>query len=357
MPDNNLLPNPQPEADAPARARDARRAANAAERAAADAKQSKKEVGLEGEQDEREAVAATRAPITPNRPPRHAPQAQDEKRRAWDAEREAREEAEAEAARKAADDEAAAWMAQIQTEEAGETAVATEEESQGLLQEFVDYIVTRKTVGLEDLASAFGLRVSDAIQRVQALEAEGRLTGVMDDRGKFIHVSLDEMKVRRGGREGGEGGERGGSSRRLRQATATLRAIRPWPTTSRPVGGSPSPSSPPSRPTLSTSTQKRARRSAAARPPRRHSRSMPSRGTTTRDGTILGSSIVWRRVGRRRAKEQTWKQMQTLTRPSPPPPPPRPRPPPPDPLPRWRPQPLPPAPCARAPFPRGRGAG
>ena len=35
--------------------------------------------------------------------------------------------------------------------------------------------------------------MQDAISRVQALEEEGRITGVMDDRGKFIHISREEM--------------------------------------------------------------------------------------------------------------------------------------------------------------------
>lgn len=56
--------------------------------------------------------------------------------------------------------------------------------SQDLLQAFVEFIVERKTVSLEDLAAEFGLRVSDAIDRVRSLEAMGRLSGVMDDRGK-----------------------------------------------------------------------------------------------------------------------------------------------------------------------------
>ena len=37
------------------------------------------------------------------------------------------------------------------------------------------------------------LHAQDAISRVQALEAEGRITGVMDDRGKFIYISREEM--------------------------------------------------------------------------------------------------------------------------------------------------------------------
>jgi len=35
--------------------------------------------------------------------------------------------------------------------------------------------------------------LQDAISRVQALEEEGRITGIMDDRGKFIYISPEEM--------------------------------------------------------------------------------------------------------------------------------------------------------------------
>ena len=67
------------------------------------------------------------------------------------------------------------------------------EESGGLLAEFVDYIAEKKVVVLEELAAEFGLRTQDAVSRVQALEQMGRITGVMDDRGKFIFISRDEM--------------------------------------------------------------------------------------------------------------------------------------------------------------------
>ena len=36
-------------------------------------------------------------------------------------------------------------------------------------------------------------RMQDAISRVLTLEEEGRITGVMDDRGKFIYISREEM--------------------------------------------------------------------------------------------------------------------------------------------------------------------
>ena len=45
------------------------------------------------------------------------------------------------------------------------------------------------------LPPQFGLRTVEAISRVQALEAMGRITGVMDERGKFVYISLQEMET------------------------------------------------------------------------------------------------------------------------------------------------------------------
>eukprot|EP00112_Aurelia_sp_Birch-Aquarium-sp1_P001099 Seg1113.4 transcript_id=Seg1113.4/GoldUCD/mRNA.D3Y31 product="hypothetical protein" protein_id=Seg1113.4/GoldUCD/D3Y31 len=47
---------------------------------------------------------------------------------------------------------------------------------------------------LEELASHFDLRVQEAIQRLEDLQEMGRLTGVMDDRGKFIYISQEELE-------------------------------------------------------------------------------------------------------------------------------------------------------------------
>ena len=46
---------------------------------------------------------------------------------------------------------------------------------------------------VEELAAQFALKSKDVVMRLRALESMGRLTGVMDDRGKFIYVSEDEM--------------------------------------------------------------------------------------------------------------------------------------------------------------------
>ena len=51
------------------------------------------------------------------------------------------------------------------------------------------------TTTQEDLASEFGLKVVDVIARVQALEMMGYISGVVDDRGKFIYIERGEMEA------------------------------------------------------------------------------------------------------------------------------------------------------------------
>uniref|UniRef100_A0AAY4BEV5 DDRGK domain-containing protein 1 n=1 Tax=Denticeps clupeoides TaxID=299321 RepID=A0AAY4BEV5_9TELE len=80
-------------------------------------------------------------------------------------------------------------------EEQGVAEELTEQESRSLLQEFIEYIKDSKVVHLEDLASHFGMRTQDAIARLQDLIADGSLTGVIDDRGKFISITPEELNA------------------------------------------------------------------------------------------------------------------------------------------------------------------
>ena len=66
-------------------------------------------------------------------------------------------------------------------------------------------IEQKKVVLLSDLSIEFGLSSQAAVDRVKQLEEDGTITGVIDDRGKFIYVSTVELKriadmVRRRGR-------------------------------------------------------------------------------------------------------------------------------------------------------------
>ena len=68
-------------------------------------------------------------------------------------------------------------------------------ENQNLLQEFVSHIKESKVVILEDLALRFNLKTSSVVERIRDLQTEGILSGVIDDRGKFIYISRKELEA------------------------------------------------------------------------------------------------------------------------------------------------------------------
>lgn len=128
--------------------------------------------------------------------------AYDERRKKRDEERERQEQLQEEEARRAAeerqraiDEEAAKWMGTISVDEEGTGDLEASEQGQTLLNQFVEYIKARKMVPLEELATEFKMRSSDVIDRIRGLEAMGRLTGLMDERGKYIFISPEEMKA------------------------------------------------------------------------------------------------------------------------------------------------------------------
>ena len=70
-----------------------------------------------------------------------------------------------------------------------------EGDEENKLLKFINYIKETKVVLLEDLAAQFQLKTQEAIDRVTQLQADGLLTGVIDDRGKFIFVSQEELEA------------------------------------------------------------------------------------------------------------------------------------------------------------------
>ncbi|CAL4196709.1 unnamed protein product, partial [Meganyctiphanes norvegica] len=92
-------------------------------------------------------------------------------------------------------DEYMAMKAQFSVEEEGFDDTQDEDQQKNLLQEFIDYVKNEKVVVLEDLAARFKLKTQAAIDRVNDLLQEGTLTGVIDDRGKFIYISQSELEA------------------------------------------------------------------------------------------------------------------------------------------------------------------
>jgi len=123
----------------------------------------------------------------------------EEAKRAREAERERKEAERAEAERlakeeaeKKAQEEYDKWKDMFSVDEGGEEMAGVEEDD-GKLAKFIMYLKEHKVTALEDLASEFGLKAQDAIARVQALESMGHISGVVDDRGKFIFIEPEEL--------------------------------------------------------------------------------------------------------------------------------------------------------------------
>lgn len=80
-------------------------------------------------------------------------------------------------------------------EEEGYEEGGEEGDEKNMLQEFVSYIKEQKVVLIEDLAAHFKLKTQAAIDRIKDLQKDNILSGVIDDRGKYIYVSQEEMEA------------------------------------------------------------------------------------------------------------------------------------------------------------------
>jgi len=73
--------------------------------------------------------------------------------------------------------------------------VDSEEEKEDIFTKFLEYIKEKKIILLEDIAGEFHMKTQEVIDRIQELQKEGTLTGVIDDRGKFIYITMDELQA------------------------------------------------------------------------------------------------------------------------------------------------------------------
>lgn len=53
-----------------------------------------------------------------------------------------------------------------------------------------NYFKEKKVSYVEQIASEFGIRNSETVKKLNSLLESGDLTGVLDDRGKFIYITL-----------------------------------------------------------------------------------------------------------------------------------------------------------------------
>lgn len=151
-------------------AKEEKRAARAAELAEREERKEREKL----DEARREATAAKEA----------AAEAAEEERRKEEAAEKARQEQEAYEAMKS----------QFAVEEEGFDEAASLD-NPNLLNDFIAQIKREKSVGMEDLASTFHLKTAEVVERIKRMVEDGTLTGVIDDRGKFIYIAPDELEA------------------------------------------------------------------------------------------------------------------------------------------------------------------
>lgn len=86
------------------------------------------------------------------------------------------------------------WKGFIEVEESG-SAVKSEEELQREADELVATLKRDKIVLLESLALQWDLTSAQVVERLAQLEEQGKVQGVVDERGKYIYVTPEEMEA------------------------------------------------------------------------------------------------------------------------------------------------------------------
>ena len=99
-------------------------------------------------------------------------------------------------AQRRAEEELAEWETAFTVEDAGEmegeTDPTTDEQS---VEELVHWVVARKAVLVDEVALRWGLSTAEAKERMRALEENGRLKGVWDERGRWLELREEEWEA------------------------------------------------------------------------------------------------------------------------------------------------------------------
>jgi len=117
----------------------------------------------------------------------------DEEREEIEKQRELEEEKVRQERAKKEEEEYQQWKQMMSVEGSG-TVLEEQKEKESKIDDFIKYIKERKVVMLEDVAAEFNMKTMEAIELIDRLDKEGRLSGLIDDRGKYIYVTRDEME-------------------------------------------------------------------------------------------------------------------------------------------------------------------
>lgn len=90
------------------------------------------------------------------------------------------------------EEEYAQWKDKFTIVEEGTDKVDFDE---NVLNNFIRYIKLRKVVSMEDLSGQFKLSSSEVVEWLNDLEKLGKICGIIDDRGKYIYLTDNEVIV------------------------------------------------------------------------------------------------------------------------------------------------------------------
>ena len=93
--------------------------------------------------------------------------------------------------KKKSDEEYDQWKDLIKVGEEGEEGMDFTKEE--VINKFLDYIKIRKVVSLEDISGTFKLNPNKIVELLNKYEQEGRIMGIIDDRGKYIYLTEKEI--------------------------------------------------------------------------------------------------------------------------------------------------------------------
>lgn len=85
------------------------------------------------------------------------------------------------------------WKDMMKVGEEGVEKIDFKDEE--VINKFINYIKIRKVVSLEDISGTFKLSPNDIVMKLNQFEKEGRIMGIIDDRGKYIYITEKEMSL------------------------------------------------------------------------------------------------------------------------------------------------------------------
>ncbi|EKX73302.1 conserved hypothetical protein [Theileria equi strain WA] len=61
------------------------------------------------------------------------------------------------------------------------------------IEDFIEFITSKKLCNVEELSTRFSLKAEDVVKRINELEEQDRIFGLLDDQGRYIYITQNEV--------------------------------------------------------------------------------------------------------------------------------------------------------------------